>query len=93
VDALGTCPLGQVHLFSVSRERTYTVYRALIRQQLRTLAEHRRLLAGAGFSITGARSTLTQAPSDEPVDEPAEDGVLPGAGFVALQATARSPVA
>lgn len=58
-----------------------------------TLAEHRRLLAGAGFSITGARSTLTQAPSDEPVDEPAEDGVLPGAGFVALQATARSPVA
>ena len=52
-----------------------------------TLAEHRRMLIGAGFTITGAYSTLTQAPSDEPVWEQAHDGAVPGAGFVALQAS------
>ena len=51
-----------------------------------TLAEHCRLLAGAGFSVVGARSTLTQAPSDEPTEEEALDGLLARAGFVALQA-------
>ncbi len=51
-----------------------------------TLAEHRRLLTDAGFTIAGACSTLTQAPSDDPVEEGAQAGVVPGAGFVALQA-------
>ena len=51
-----------------------------------TLAEHRRMLTGAGLTITGAYSTLTQAPSGEPVEEEAHDGAVPGAGFVALQA-------
>jgi hypothetical protein len=36
VDALGTCPLGQIHLSSIALERTYAVYRALIWQQFRT---------------------------------------------------------
>ena len=51
-----------------------------------TLAEHHRMLTTAGFTVTGACSTLTQAPSDDPVEEDALDGVVPGAGFVALQA-------
>jgi SAM-dependent methyltransferase len=51
-----------------------------------TLAEHRDMLAEAGFTITGARSILTQAPGDEPVEEEPLEGALPGAGFVALQA-------
>ena len=50
-----------------------------------TLAEHRRMLADAGFTVTGACSTLTQAPSENPVEEDAQDGVVAGAGFVALQ--------
>ena len=57
-----------------------------------TLAEHRRMLADAGFTVTGARSTLTQAPSDDPVEEDAQDGVVPGAGFVALQARRQPPL-
>ena len=52
-----------------------------------TLAEHRRMLTGAGFTITGAYSTLTQAPSEEPVWEQAHEGVGAGAGFVAFQAS------
>jgi SAM-dependent methyltransferase len=55
-----------------------------------TLAEHRRMLADAGFAVAAARSTLTQAPSDEPVEEKAQDGAVPGAGFVAFQARPRS---
>jgi SAM-dependent methyltransferase len=51
-----------------------------------TLAEHRRMLADAGFTISGACSTLTQAPSDDPVGEQVHEVVVPGAGFVALQA-------
>jgi SAM-dependent methyltransferase len=57
-----------------------------------TLAEHRRILTGAGFTVTGACSTLTQAPSENPVEEDPQDGVLPGAGFVALQARPQPPV-
>ena len=57
-----------------------------------TLAEHRRMLADAGFTVTGARSTLIQAPSDDPVEEDAQDGVVPGAGFIALQARPQPPV-
>ncbi|MDA8073651.1 MAG: hypothetical protein M0Z40_00140 [Actinomycetota bacterium] len=34
------------------------------------LAEHRRMLSGAGFTITGARSTLTQAPSEDGLRRP-----------------------
>ena len=56
-----------------------------------TLAEHRRLLTGAGFTVTGTCSTLTQAPSRDPVEEDARDGVVPGAGFVVFQARPRSP--
>ncbi len=51
-----------------------------------TLAEHRRTIAGAGFTITGACSTLTQAPSNDPVGEQAHEGAVPGAGFVVFQA-------
>ncbi|MDA8056870.1 MAG: class I SAM-dependent methyltransferase [Actinomycetota bacterium] len=51
-----------------------------------TLAEHRQMLITAGFTVTGACSTLTQAPSDDPVEEDAHDGAVAGAGFVALQA-------
>ena len=57
-----------------------------------TLAEHRRMLTGAGYTVTGACSTLTQTPSDDPVEEDAQDGVVPGAGFVALQARLQPPV-
>jgi SAM-dependent methyltransferase len=51
-----------------------------------TLHEHRRMLAAAGFTITGARSTLTHAPSTHPVPEQVHEGVVPGAGFVVFQA-------
>jgi len=51
-----------------------------------TVDEHRRLLADAGFTITGACSTLTCAPNDDLVAEQVHEGVVPGAGFVALQA-------
>lgn len=51
-----------------------------------TLAEHRRMFTGAGFTITGAYSTLTQVPSDEPMWEQAHEGAVPGAGFVAFEA-------
>ena len=54
--------------------------------QFLTLAEHRRMFTGAGFTITGAYSTLTQAPSDEPMWEQAHEGAVPGAGFVAFEA-------
>ncbi len=57
-----------------------------------TLAEHHRMLTGAGFTVTGARSTLAWAPSDDPVEEDAEDGVVPGAGFVAFQARPQPPL-
>ena len=57
-----------------------------------TLAEHRRMLADAGFTITGACSTLTQDPSDDLVEQDPQDGVVAGAGFVALQARPQPPV-
>ena len=50
------------------------------------------MLTGAGFTITGACSTLTQAPSDDPGEEDPQDGVVPGAGFVALQARPQPPL-
>ena len=55
-----------------------------------TLAEHRLMLAVAGFRLVGARSTLFQAPSDEPVAEPVHSGAAAGAGFVALAAEGES---
>ncbi|MHB1850389.1 MAG: class I SAM-dependent methyltransferase, partial [Acidimicrobiales bacterium] len=54
--------------------------------RFQTLAEHRRLLATAGLRGVEARSTLLQAPSDEPVAEPVRGGAVAGAGFVALAA-------
>lgn len=51
-----------------------------------TTAEHRRMLTTAGFTITGAYSTLTQAQSDEPMWEQAHEGAVAGAGFVAFEA-------
>ena len=57
-----------------------------------TLAEHRRMLADAGFTVTGACSALTQVPSENPVEEDAQDGVVPGAGFIALQARPQPPL-
>ena len=56
-----------------------------------TLTEHRRMLADAGFTVIGACSTLTRSPSENPVEEDAQDGVVPGAGFVALQARPQPP--
>jgi len=55
-----------------------------------TLAEHRRLLADAGFTVSAACSTLTQAPSEDLVEEQVHEGVVPGAGFVAFQARLRA---
>ena len=54
--------------------------------RFQTLAEHRRMLATAGFRLVEARSTLFQAPSEEPVVEPVQSGSVAGAGFVALAA-------
>ena len=54
--------------------------------RFQTLAEHRRMLATAGFRLVEARSTLFQAPSEEPVVEPVQSGAVAGAGFVALAA-------
>ena len=54
--------------------------------RFQTLAEHFRMLATAGLCLVEARSTLLQAPSDEPVAEPVHPGVVVGAGFVALAA-------
>ncbi|MHB1776128.1 MAG: class I SAM-dependent methyltransferase [Acidimicrobiales bacterium] len=54
--------------------------------RFQTLAGHRLMLAVAGFRIVEARSTLFQAPSDEPVAEPVRSGAVGGAGFVALAA-------
>ena len=51
--------------------------------RFQTLAEHRRMLATAGFWLVEARSTLFQAPGDEPVVEPVQQDVVAGAGFVA----------
>ena len=50
------------------------------------------MLTGAGFTMTGTRSILTQAPSDDPVEEDPQDGVVSGAGFVALQARPQPPL-
>ena len=55
-----------------------------------TLAEHHLMLAVAGFRLVEARSTLFQAPSDEPVAEPVRSDVVAGAGFVALAAQRES---
>ena len=52
--------------------------------RFQTLAEHRRMLATAGFRLVEARSTLFQAPSEEPVVEPVQSGAVAGTGFVAL---------
>ncbi len=52
--------------------------------RFQSLPEHRRMLATAGFRLVEARSTLFQAPSDEPVVEPVRGGAVARAGFVAL---------
>ena len=52
--------------------------------RFQTLVEYRRMLATAGFRLVEARSTLFQAPGDEPVVEPVRGGAVAGAGFVAL---------
>lgn len=54
--------------------------------RLQTLAEHRRMLATAGFRLVECRPTLLQAPSDEPLTEPVRRDAVAGAGFVALAA-------
>ena len=54
--------------------------------RFQTLAEHRRMLTTAGIRLVDARSTLLQAPGDEPVAEPVRDSAVAGAGFVALAA-------
>ena len=54
--------------------------------RFQTLAEHRRMLATAGFRLVECRSTVLQTPSDEPVAEPVRRDAVAGAGFVALAA-------
>ena len=54
--------------------------------RFQTLAEHRRMLATAGFRLVECRSTLLQTPSDEPLTEPVRRDAVAGAGFVALAA-------
>lgn len=51
-----------------------------------SVAEHRRLLAAAGFKIEESRSTLLQPPTAELMAERVHRGVVAGAGFVALAA-------
>ena len=58
--------------------------------RFQTLAEHRLMLDVGGFRLVEARSTLFQAPSDEPVAEPVRSGAVGGAGFVALAAQRES---
>ena len=58
--------------------------------RFQTLAGHRRALSMAGFRLVEARSTLFQAPSDEPVAEPVRGDAVAGAGFVALAAQRES---
>ncbi|MDA8355040.1 MAG: methyltransferase domain-containing protein [Actinomycetota bacterium] len=58
--------------------------------RFQTLAEHRLMLALAGFRLVGARSTLFQAPNDQPVAEPVREDTVSGAGFVALAAQRES---
>ncbi len=53
-----------------------------------TLSDHLRLLGHAGFEPVASRSTLIQAPTDAPIDEAVQEGIVPGAGFVALVASA-----
>ena len=54
--------------------------------RFQTLADHRRMLAMAGFRLVEARSTLFQTPRDEPVAEPVRREAIAGAGFVVLAA-------
>ena len=54
-----------------------------------TLADHLQLLGHAGFESVTGRSTLIQVPTDAPVDEAVQEGIVPGTGFVALVASAR----
>ena len=54
--------------------------------RFQTLAEHRRMLATAGFRLVECRSTLLRTPSDEPLTEPVRRDAFAGAGFVALAA-------
>ena len=54
--------------------------------RFQALAEHRRMLTTAGFRLVDARSTLLQAPGDEPVAEPVRSDAVAGAGFVAIAA-------
>ncbi len=55
-----------------------------------TLAEHLALLEDADLEPCGARSTLLRAPGDPRLaEEEVHDGVVPGAGFVALSAGRR----
>ena len=55
-----------------------------------TCAEHLELLDQAGFELTAARSTLMQSPSELPEPEVPMEGVVPGAGFLCLQARPRN---
>ncbi len=52
-----------------------------------TLAEVDRLLERTGFDVVATRSTLAQAPTDEPHPELATDEAAGAAGFVCVKAT------
>ena len=54
--------------------------------RFQTLADHRRMIAMAGFRLVEARSTLFQTPRDEPVAELVRREAIAEAGFVVLAA-------
>ena len=51
-----------------------------------TVAQLLNLLDEVGFQVGAARSTLTQPPGDALQPEAAQEGIIAGAGFLALQA-------
>jgi SAM-dependent methyltransferase len=53
-----------------------------------SLEELQGLLARAGFALAGASSTLALPPEASRADEPAYDGIRPGASFVCVRAGA-----
>ncbi len=54
-----------------------------------TVAQLLELLEEVGFELTAARSNLTQPPGDTLQPEAAQDGIIAGAGFLALQTRPR----
>ncbi len=54
---------------------------------LRTVREHRALLERCGLVVVAVRSALASPPGSPLVERSVRDGLVDGAGFVALAAT------